>query len=348
MPTTKAYAAFDAKSPLRPFEAPRREPRAEDVVLEIAYCGICHSDLHQVRDEWGGSRYPIVPGHEIVGRVIAVGAAVKKTKVGELGAIGCIVDSCRKCTPCSSGLEQYCDEGMTATYNSVARDGSGTTFGGYARQIVVDEAYLLTLKEQPSLEAVAPLLCAGITTYSPLRHWKVGKGSRVGVVGLGGLGHIGVKIAAAMGAEVTLFSSSNKKRDDAKRLGAHEYVDTSEKGATNKLRGRLDFVLDTVSAEHDIASLLRTLRLDGTLCIVGLPEKPISVPAFAVVGKRRSVSGSSIGGIAETQEMLDFCAEHGVTADVEVVPVQKVNEAYERLVKGDVRYRFVIDNATLA
>jgi uncharacterized zinc-type alcohol dehydrogenase-like protein len=347
MSMTKAYAALDSKSPLGPFELSRREPRAGDVTIDILYCGICHTDLHQVRNDWQNSSYPMVPGHEIVGRVSAVGANVTKVKPGQFAGVGCMVDSCRQCNPCQRGLEQYCEEGVTVTYNGFERDGKTPTQGGYSRQIVVEERFVLKIAEQGSLEAIAPLLCAGITTYAPLHHWKVGRGTRVGVVGLGGLGHMAVKIAAAMGAEVTLFSSSNRKREDAKRLGAHEYVVSSDSAQMSKMAGRLDFVLDTVSADHDIAALLMTLRFDGTMVLVGAPERPLALPAFPLLLKRRSIAGSLIGGIPETQEMLDFCAAHKLTADVEVVPIQKVNEAYDRLVKGDVRYRFVIDNATL-
>jgi len=347
MPTTKAYAAFDNTSPLRPFDAPRRDPRAKDVTIDILYCGICHSDLHQVKNDWKNSKYPMVPGHEIVGRVVAVGDKVAKVKPGQLVGVGCMVDSCRECDPCKRGLEQYCEKRNTQTYNDVERDGTTPTYGGYSKRVVVEERFVLRIAEQAKLEAVAPLLCAGITTYSPLRHWKVGKGSRVGVVGLGGLGHVAVKIAAAMGAEVTLFSSSDRKREDAKRLGAHEYVVSSEKAQMRKQSGRLDFIIDTVSADHDITGLLMALRLDGTMVLVGAPEKPLALPPFPLLMNRRSIAGSGIGGIPETQEMLDFCVEHKLTADVEVVPIQKVNEAYERLQKADVRYRFVIDSATL-
>jgi uncharacterized zinc-type alcohol dehydrogenase-like protein len=347
MPTTKAYAAFDNKSPLRPFEAPRRDPRAGDVTIDVLYCGICHSDLHQAKNDWRNSKYPMVPGHEIVGRVVAVGNKVTKVKPGQLAGVGCMVDSCRECAACTRGLEQYCEKRNTQTYNDVERDGITPTYGGYSKRIVVEERFVLTIAEQTKLEAVAPLLCAGITTYSPLRHWKVGKGTRVGVVGLGGLGHMAVKIAAAMGAEVTLFSSSDRKRDDAKRLGAHEYVLSSDSAQMRKQSKRLDFIIDTVSAEHDIAALLLTLRLDGTMVLVGAPERPLALPAFPLLMARRSIAGSGIGGIPETQEMLDFCAEHNLTADVEVVSIAQVNEAYQRLARADVRYRFVIDNATL-
>ncbi|MBX3188948.1 MAG: NAD(P)-dependent alcohol dehydrogenase [Labilithrix sp.] len=347
MPTTKAYAAFDAKSPLAPFELSRRDPKPNDVTIDITYCGICHSDLHQARNEWQNASYPMVPGHEIVGRVIAVGSAVTKLEVGQIAGVGCMVDSCRRCSACERGLEQYCEEGMSLTYNGFERDKKTPTHGGYSKQIVVDERYVVAVRQSGSLEGVAPLLCAGITTYSPLRHWKVGKGTRVGVVGLGGLGHVAVKLAAAMGAEVTLFSSSDRKRDDAKRLGAHEYVVSTDAAQMAKHHGRLDFILNTVSAEHDLTGLLLALRLDGTMVMVGAPEKPLALPVFPLLMNRRAVAGSGIGGIAETQEMLDFCAKHQITADVEVIPIQKVNEAYERLVKADVRYRFVIDNATL-
>jgi uncharacterized zinc-type alcohol dehydrogenase-like protein len=347
MPTTKAYAAFDAKTPLRPFEITRRDPRADDVTLEILYAGICHSDLHQVRNEWQNATYPMVPGHEIVGKVVAVGSNVKKLKVGELGGVGCLVDSCRECAPCDRGLEQYCEKGNTQTYNGVERDGKTPTYGGYSKQIVVDQRFVLKVAQESALETVAPLLCAGITTYSPLRHWKVGKGSRVGVVGLGGLGHMAVKIAAAMGAEVTLFSSSERKREDAKRLGAHEFVVTSDAAAMAKRTGRLDVIVNTVSATHDITGLVMALRLDGTMVLVGAPEKPLPLAAFPLLMNRRAIAGSGIGGLPETQEMLDFCAKHRIGSDVEVIAIDKVNEAYDRLAKGDVRYRFVIDNATL-
>ena len=347
MPTTHAYAAFDNKSPLRPFEAPRREPGADDVTLEILYCGICHSDLHQVRNEWQNAKYPMVPGHEIVGRVTAVGGNVKKLAPGQLAGVGCLVDSCRTCGPCDRGLEQYCQVGGVPTYNGFERDGNTPTYGGYSKQVVVDQRFALTVKDNGALETIAPLLCAGITTYSPLKHWKVGKGSRVGVVGLGGLGHMAVKIAAAMGAEVTLFSSSERKREDAKRLGASDFVVSSDGAQMKKTQGRLDFILNTVSAAHDIAGLLMALRLDGTMVLVGAPEKPLALPAFPLLMGRRAIAGSGIGGLPETQEMLDFCAEHRLGADVEVIAMPKVNEAYDRLAKGDVRYRFVIDNATL-
>ena len=347
MATTKAYAAFDTTSPLRPFEVQRREPGPDDVAIDILYCGICHSDLHQVKNDWGNAKFPMVPGHEIVGRVVAVGANVKKLKVGELAGIGCMVDSCRTCSSCERGLENYCLNGMTPTYNGFERDGKTPTHGGYSKHVVCDERFVLKVAEQGSLETIAPLLCAGITTYSPLRHWKVGKGSKVGVVGLGGLGHMAVKLAAAMGAEVTLFSSSNRKREDAKRLGAHEYVVTSDAAEMTKQKGRLDFVLDTVSADHDVTALIQTLRVDGTLCLVGAPEKPLALRAFPLLFGRRSFAGSGIGGIPETQEMLDFCAQHRIGSDVEVVAADRINEAYERLAKADVRYRFVIDTSTL-
>lgn len=348
MPETRGYAAFDPKSPLRPFSFTRREPGPRDVEIDTLYCGICHSDLHQVRDEWGGSRYPMVPGHEIVGRATRVGAEVEKVQEGDIVGVGCMVDSCRTCSPCEEGLEQYCLEGFVPTYNGTERDQKTPTQGGYSTRIVTDERFVLRVRESARLEAVAPLLCAGITTYSPLRRWNVGKGSRVGVVGLGGLGHMAVKLAAAMGAEVTLFSSSDRKRKDAARLGAHDYVVSSDSAAMAAQGGRLDLVLDTVSADHDLVPLLNALRLDGTLVLVGAPEKPASLPAFSLIMRRRAVAGSLIGGIPETQEMLDFCAERGITADVEVIAAPEIDRAYERMLRGDVRYRFVIDAKSFA
>jgi len=343
----KGYAAYDNKSPLRPFSFERREPGPNDVLIDILFCGICHSDLHQVRNEWQDSRYPMVPGHEIVGRVSGVGDKVKNFKAGDLAGVGCLVDSCRTCHACEKGLENYCEDVAVQTYNAYERDGKTPTYGGYSTRIVVDERFVLRVTDQSSLDGVAPLLCAGITTYSPLRHWNAGKGTRVGVVGLGGLGHMAVKIAAAMGAEVTLFSSSDRKREDAKRLGAHEYVVSSDAQQMAKQNNRLDLIIDTVSAGHDMNALLKTLRTDGTLVLVGAPEVPLQVAAFSVIPKRRTLAGSTIGGLPETQEMLDFCAKHGITADVETIPVQEVNRAYERLAKADVRYRFVIDTKSI-
>jgi len=351
MPTmlpTKGYAAFDPKSPLRPFAFERREPAAHDVLISIQFCGVCHSDLHQVRDEWGGSRFPMVPGHEIVGRVVKVGAQVTQHKVGDEVGVGCFVDSCRECDMCKRGLEQFCERGMTATYNGVERDGKTPTYGGYSNQIVVDERYVLRIpKNLGSLDRVAPLLCAGITTYSPLRHWKVTKGQRVGILGLGGLGHMGVKLAAAMGAEVTLLSSSPGKKDDARRLGAHEFVLTSDADVLARHRGRFDLILDSVSAPHDIATFVGLLKPEGTHVLLGAPSKPHEIPAFALIMGRKSIAGSLIGGIAETQEMLDFCGKHEVLADVETIKVQTIDSAYDRMLKGDVRYRFVVDTSSL-
>lgn len=348
--TTKAFAAQAAESPLAPFSFDRREPGPKDVAIEILYCGVCHSDIHQARNEWKNTTYPCVPGHEIVGRVTKVGKDVTKFKEGDHAAVGCMVDSCRTCASCRRGLEQYCETGgLVLTYNGPDKHSKKgwPTFGGYSERIVVDEAFTLCVPEGMDLAATAPLLCAGITTYSPLRHWNVGKGTRVGIVGLGGLGHMGVKLAHAMGAHVTLFTTSPEKVEDGKRLGADEVVISKDKDAMSKQAGRFDFVLDAVSAEHDINEYLGLLKLDGTLCLVGLPETPLSVAAFNVVLPRRSLAGSGIGGIPETQEMLDFCAEHGIAADIEMIRMQDVNEAYERMIRGDVKYRFVIDMKSL-
>jgi len=340
------YAAHDKKSPLVPFDFDRREPGPNDVVVEIDYCGICHSDIHQVRDEWGGSIYPMVPGHEIVGHVTAVGASVTKFKKGDLAGVGVMVDSCRICENCKAEAQPYCVKGMVGTYN--ARDYKGElTFGGYSNNIVIDEKYTFTISPKLNLAAVAPLLCAGITTYSPLRHWKAGKGKKVGVVGLGGLGHMGLKFAHSFGAHVVQFTTSESKVEDAKKLGADEVVITKDANALAKHAGSFDFILDCVSAEHDINSYLNLLRLDGTLCSVGLPEQPLSIAPFAILANRRSLSGSMVGGMAETQEMLDYCAEHDIVSDIEMTSFDKLPEAYERVIKGDVKYRFVIDLATL-
>ncbi len=348
--TTKAFAAPSANTPLAPFSLTRREPLPTDVVIDILYCGVCHSDLHQARNEWKEfvpTTYPCVPGHEIVGRVAKVGGSVKKFKAGDLAAVGCMVDSCRTCASCKKGLEQYCENFATFPYNSEDKKSGGVTYGGYSDSIIVDEAFTLKLSDKLDLAATAPLLCAGITAYSPLRHWKVGKGQKVGIVGLGGLGHMGVKFASAFGAHVVLFTTSPEKIEDGKRLGAHEVVVSKNADELAKHRNSFDFILDAVSAEHDINSYLSLLKLDGTLCLIGAPEKPLPVAAFNLLMPRRSFAGSGIGGIAETQEMLDFCAEHGITSDVEQIPIQKVNEAYDRLLKGDVKYRFVIDMASL-
>jgi uncharacterized zinc-type alcohol dehydrogenase-like protein len=341
------YAAHNARSPLVPFNFERREPGPNDVVIEIDYCGICHSDIHQVRDEWGGSIYPMVPGHEIVGHVTAVGASVTKFKKGDLAGVGVMVDSCRICENCKAEAQPYCIKGMVGTYN--ARDYKGElTFGGYSNNIVLDEKYAFTLSPKLNLAAVAPLLCAGITTYSPLRHWKAGKGKKVGVVGLGGLGHMALKFAHSFGAHVVQFTTSESKVEDAKKLGADEVVITRDANALAKHAGSFDFILDCVSAEHDINSYLNLLRLDGTLCSVGLPEQPLSIAPFAILANRRSLSGSMVGGMAETQEMLDYCAEHGIVSDIEMTSFDKLPEAYERVIRGDVKYRFVLDLATLS
>lgn len=347
--STRAYAAHDPKSALSAHTIQRREATDEDVVIDVAFCGVCHSDLHQARDEWrdaAPTKYPCVPGHEIVGTVREVGAKVTKFKRGDRVAVGCMVDACRTCANCLRGLEQYCASGPVFTYNSADKHG-GHTMGGYSESLVVAEPFVLRVPDGLDLAATAPLLCAGITTYSPLRHWKVGPGQRVGVVGLGGLGHMAVKFARAMGAHVVLFTTSASKIEDGKRLGAHEVIVTREPGALDKLRSSLDFVLDTVSADHDINAYLGLLKLDATLCLVGAPERPLPVKAFSLLLPRRSFAGSGIGGVAETQEMLDFCAQNKIQSDIELIPMQRINEAYERLLASDVRYRFVIDVASL-
>jgi uncharacterized zinc-type alcohol dehydrogenase-like protein len=346
MSKTKAYAATAAKSPLAPFTFERREPGEHDVSIEIKYCGICHTDIHQVRDEWGGSTFPMVPGHEIAGIVTAVGSKVTKFKTGDKVGIGCFVDSCRTCAQCKRGDEQYCTVGTIFTYNSKEKDGS-TTMGGYSEKIVVDENYVLRMPQNLSLDAAAPLLCAGITLYSPLKHWKAGPGKKVAVIGLGGLGHMGVKLGHAMGAEVTVLSQTLKKLVDGKRLGADNYYATSDESTFTKLRNYFDLILNTVSSDLDWGKYLSLANIDGTMVLLGVPEKPVPMGAFPLIGGRRSLAGSMIGGIRETQEMLDFCGKHNTPADIETIPIQKVNEAYERILKSDVRYRFVIDMASL-
>ncbi|HEY0655454.1 MAG TPA: NAD(P)-dependent alcohol dehydrogenase [Chryseosolibacter sp.] len=343
----KAYAATSASAPLKPIEIPRRNLTAHDVEIEILYCGICHSDLHQARNEWHNSVYPVVPGHEIVGKIINVGNHVKKFKTGDLAAVGCMVDSCRECESCKDGLEQYCETGATYTYNSPDKQLSGHTFGGYSQRMVVDENYVLHVPSNLDPAATAPLLCAGITTYSPLKHWNVGPGKKVGIVGIGGLGHMGVKIAKALGAYVVVITTSKSKVEDAKRLGADEVVLSNDSEQMKKNAGTLHFILDCVSAQHDINAYLQLLKRDGSLAIVGLPEHPLPIAAFSVVAGRKSFSGSSIGGIKETQEMLDFCGKHNIVSDIEIINIDRVNEAYDRLLKGDVKYRFVIDMASL-
>lgn len=347
MPATKFYAVQEATTPFAPFTINRREPKPHDVVIEILYCGVCHSDLHTARNEWYNTVYPCVPGHEIVGRVTAVGSHVKKFKAGDLAGVGCMVDSCQECENCKEGLEQFCANGMVGTYNGNEKDGSGITFGGYSKSIVAREEFVLHISDKLPLEAVAPLLCAGITTYSPLRYWKIGKGHKVAILGLGGLGHMGVKLAASMGAEVTMLSHTAAKEKDAKRLGAHHFVLTSDKEQVKKVIGSFDFILDTVSADHDYNFYLSLLRTNGVMVCVGVPPVPAQIPAFNLIFGRKSFAGSLIGGIPETQEMLDYCAEHNIVSDVEVIAMKDINDAYERLLKGDVRYRFVIDMATL-
>jgi len=346
--TVRAFGTPTAKNPLAPMEIVRRELGQTDIEIEILCCGVCHSDIHQARNEWKNTVYPCVPGHEIVGRVTKVGSKVTKHKVGDHAAVGCMVDSCRTCPNCQAGLEQYCHNWATFTYNSPDKHLGGHTFGGYSSHVVVDEAFTLRVPKELDLAATAPLLCAGITTYSPLRHWKVGPGKKVGIVGLGGLGHMGVKFARAFGAHVVLFTTSESKVTDGLRLGAHEVVVSKDKAAMAKHAASLDFVLDCVSAQHDINEYIGLVKLDGTLCLVGVPENPLPVHPFSVILPRRSFAGSGIGGIAETQEMLEFCAKHGIVSDIELITMQKVNEAWERMLKQDVRYRFVIDMKTLA
>jgi uncharacterized zinc-type alcohol dehydrogenase-like protein len=345
----KAYSAASATSKLGSTTIQRREPTENDVQIEILFCGICHSDLHQVRNEWSGvmpTVYPCVPGHEIVGRVTKVGTAVKRFKTGDLAAVGCMVDSDSTCPQCKAGLEQFCPN-VTLTYNFPDKHLGGVTYGGYSESVVVDQRFVLRVPSNLDLAGVAPLLCAGITTYSPLRHWGVSKGKKVGVVGLGGLGHMGVKFAHAMGAHVVVFTTSPSKKEDALRLGADAVVISRNSDEMNKHAGSFDFILDAVSANHDIDSYINLLARDGNLTLVGAPEKPLAVSAFALIMGRKSLSGSAIGGIAETQEMLDFCGQHKITSDVEVIPIQKVNEAFERLLKSDVKYRFSMDMASL-
>jgi uncharacterized zinc-type alcohol dehydrogenase-like protein len=340
------YAAKSAKTPLGPFQFDRRELRENDILIDILYSGVCHSDIHQARDEWGGSMFPMVPGHEIVGKVVRVGTAVKNFKAGDLAGVGCLVDSCRSCKPCELSLEQYCENGFVGTYNGVGKDGE-PTFGGYSNNIVVDEKFTLKISPKLDLKAVAPLLCAGITTYSPLKQWKIGKDHKVGIVGLGGLGHMGVKFARAFGAHVVVFTTSESKKQDAIRLGAHEVVLSKDPKEFEKHAETFDFILNTVSAPMSLDPYFNSLKLDGTMVLVGVPDKAPEVHAFNLIMKRRRLAGSLIGGIAETQEMLDFCAANNIVSDVEMIPMNKINEAYERMIKGDVKYRFVIDAATI-
>ncbi|MBK7400049.1 MAG: NAD(P)-dependent alcohol dehydrogenase [Myxococcales bacterium] len=347
MPTIHAFGVPAAGKPLAPLTIERREPGPHDVVIEILYCGVCHSDIHQARDEWGGGIFPMVPGHEIVGRVVRVGSAVSKFTAGNLVGVGCLVDSCRTCAPCKAGLEQFCENGWSGTYNGTEMDRKTPTYGGYSTQIVVDEAFTLRVPDGLDPAGAAPLLCAGITTYSPLRQMGCKAGDRVGVVGLGGLGHMAVKLAVAMGAEVTVLSTSRAKEADARRLGAHHFALTTGDGAFEKLRGKLDMIVDTVSAPHDYNAYLGLLRARGAMTLVGAPPSAMPVSPFALIMGGRRLVGSLIGGLPETQEMLDHCAKHGIVSDIEVIKIQQINEAYERVLKSDVRYRFVIDVASL-
>jgi uncharacterized zinc-type alcohol dehydrogenase-like protein len=347
MPTVAAYAAASAKAPIGPTTIERREPREDDVVLDVLFCGICHSDVHQAKDEWANGKFPMVPGHEIVGRVVKVGANVKKLAVGDLAGVGCMVDSCGACEYCRTGFEQFCVKGAALTYNGTEMDRKTPTYGGYSTSVVVRESFALKIPKNLDAAAAAPLLCAGITTYSPLKQWGVKKGDSVGVVGLGGLGHMAVKLAASMGAEVTVFSSSNAKEGDAARLGAKHFVVSKDPANLTPLRGKFEVLINSVSAPHDYNALLGVLKPRGVMVLVGAPPEPTALAAFALIGGSKRLAGSAIGGIAETQEMLDYCGERKIVSDIETIPVEKVNEAYERMLKGDVRYRFVIDISSL-
>jgi uncharacterized zinc-type alcohol dehydrogenase-like protein len=347
MSNTKAFAAQSKSSPVGPFSIQRREPGPRDVQIKILFCGVCHTDLHFARNDWGGTVYPCVPGHEIVGRVTRVGKSVKKFKIGDAVAVGCMVDSCRKCESCQDGDEHLCERGTTFTYNSEDKKSGGMTYGGYSESVVVDQDFVLRVPKNLDLAAASPLLCAGITTYSPLRRYKVGKGQKVGIVGLGGLGHMGVKLAKAFGAHVVVFTTSPGKVKDAKRLGAKEAVISTNPDEMKRHANSFDFILDTVAVKHDINAYLELLERDGVLTQVGAPPQPLEVNVFNLIIKRRAFTGSLIGSIAETQEMLNFCGKHGIVSDIEMIPIQKINEAYERLLKSDVKYRFVIDMASL-
>jgi len=347
MTKIKAFAAQDAESTLGPWNLERRAPGPKDIQIEILYCGVCHSDLHQIRNEWGNSIFPMVPGHEIVGRISKIGSEVKKFKVGELAGVGCLVDSCRKCENCKEGLEQYCLNGSSPTYNGLEQDKKTPTYGGYSKMIVADQDFVLQISDKLPLQNVAPLLCAGITTYSPLRHWNVGKGHKLAVLGLGGLGHMAVKFGVSFGAEVTMLSSSPSKKEDARKLGAHKFVLTSDPEQLKAVQGSFDFIIDTVSAPHDYNEYLGLLRTNGVLICVGAPPAPAQIYAFNLIGGRKSIAGSLIGGLPETQEMLNYCADHQIVSDVEMINIQDIHRAYDRMLKGDVKYRFVIDLATL-
>jgi uncharacterized zinc-type alcohol dehydrogenase-like protein len=344
--TAKAYSTSGPKSTLAPTTIQRRDCGPNDVLINVHFCGICHSDIHQARDEWGGSIFPMVPGHEIAGTVAKVGAAVTKYKVGDKVGVGCMVDSCRECASCRAGEEQFCERGSTMTYNGKGKNGE-PTYGGYSSSVVVTQDFVCRIPDSIPLDAAAPLLCAGITLYSPLTHWKAGPGKKVAIVGLGGLGHMGVKIARAKGAEVTVLSRSNKKKNDSEKLGAHRFYATEEAGTFEKLEGEFDLIINTVSSDFDVDKYMGLLKRDGTMVMVGVSPEPLKLHAFSVIGGRKSLAGSPIGGIRETQEMLDFCAKHGIASDIEKIPASKINEAYERVLKSDVRYRFVIDTATL-
>jgi uncharacterized zinc-type alcohol dehydrogenase-like protein len=344
---SRGYAAQEARARLAPFRFERRDPRPHDVVVEIQYCGVCHSDIHQVRNEWNESVYPMVPGHEIVGRVLQIGGSVKKFRVGDTAGVGVLVDSCRGCESCKAGEEQYCETGAVGTYNGRDRQTGDITFGGYSNNIVADESFVFKIPPQLNPAGVAPLLCAGITTYSPLRHWKVGRGQKVGVIGLGGLGHMALKFAHSLGAHVVQFTTSPSKKDDALRLGAAEVILSNDPAAMKSQGASFDFILDTVSAPHDIDIFLSMLKREGTMALVGLPDRPLTLQPAILSGKRVALSGSSIGGVAETQQMLDYCGEQGIVSDIEVIPMQEINEAFERVLKSDVKYRFVIDMASL-
>jgi uncharacterized zinc-type alcohol dehydrogenase-like protein len=347
MTKIKAFAAQDAESILGPWNLERRTPGPMDIQIEILYCGVCHSDLHQIRNEWGNSIFPMVPGHEIVGRISKIGSGVTKFNVGELAAVGCLVDSCRKCENCKDGLEQYCLNGSSPTYNGLEQDKKTPTYGGYSKMIVADQSFVLRISDKLPLQNIAPLLCAGITTYSPLRHWKVGKGHKLAVLGLGGLGHMAVKFGVSFGAEVTMLSSSPSKQEDARKLGAHKFVLTSDPEQLKSVQGSFDFIIDTVSAPHDYNQYLGLLRTNGVLICVGAPPAPAQIYAFNLIGGRKSITGSLIGGLPETQEMLDYCAQHSIVSDVEMINIQDIHRAYDRMLKGDVKYRFVIDMASL-
>ncbi len=344
---TKAYAAVSAGAEVKPHEIERREPGPHDVLIDIKFCGVCHSDVHQVKDDWGGAIYPMVPGHEIAGIVEKVGDQVTKFKAGDRVGVGCMVDSCKECGSCADGDENYCEKGNIQTYNAMSLDGKNINFGGYSERITVLERFVARIPDNIPLENAAPLLCAGITTYSPLVHWKAGPGKAVGVVGLGGLGHMGVKIAHALGADVTVISRTNNKKADAEKMGAKNYIATSEPGAVEKAQNRFDLIINTVSSAADMNAYMGMLKRDGVMCLVGAPSEDLPIKAFSLIPKRTTLAGSTIGGMRETQEMLDFCGKHGIASDIEIIPIQKINEAYERLLKSDVRYRFVIDIASL-